>query len=161
MGVDTARSRLHRGRSVCRGEGPWRRTRSRSIVEDGDANLWIANQDLGLFRISTGSGRVDKIAWAELNLKDPASALAADRSQRGVWLGLPQGGVLYFADGQVRASYGVADGLGAGRVRSLRLDPDRSLVGRHGRRAQPAERRTRHDADQQERAAVRCGALEH
>ena len=99
----------------------------RSIVQDADANLWIANQDFGLFRVSAGGAQIDRIAWLELNLKDPASALAADRSQRGVWLGLPQGGVLHFIDGQVRASYGVADGLGAGRVRSLRFAADRTL----------------------------------
>src|SRR5262245_18056242 len=100
----------------------------RSIVEDGDANLWIANQEVGLFRISTISGRVDKFAWAELSPEGrPASALAADASRGGVWLGLPQGGVLNFVQGQVRASYGVADGLGAGFVRHLRLAPDRSV----------------------------------
>jgi signal transduction histidine kinase/ligand-binding sensor domain-containing protein len=100
----------------------------RSIVEDGDGNLWIANQEVGLFRVSTLGGRVDKFAWAELNPEGrPASALAADGSQGGVWLGLPQGGVLHFVAGQVRASYGVAEGLAAGFVRNLRLAPDRSV----------------------------------
>jgi len=95
-----------------------------SIVEDGDANLWIANRDLGLFRVSTRTGGVDQIPWTSLNLKSPASALAADRARKGLWLGLPQGGVVNFAGGQVGPSYGAADGLGVGRVRSLRLDPD-------------------------------------
>ena len=100
----------------------------RSIVEDGDANLWIANQEVGLFRVSTVNGRVDKFAWAELNSEGlPASALATDGLLGGVWLGLPQGGVLHFVEGRVRASYGVADGLGAGFVRHLRLAPDRSV----------------------------------
>jgi Y_Y_Y domain len=36
-------------------------------------------------------------------------------------------GVAYFADGQVRASYAAADGLGEGRVNDLRLDHDGTL----------------------------------
>jgi ligand-binding sensor domain-containing protein len=110
----------------------------RSIVEDSEANLWIANQDRGLFRVSTGSARVDFMAWAALNLQEPASALAADGSQRGVWLGLPQGGVLHFADGRVRASYGVADGLGAGRVSPAGVLPDRLVCGALGGHADRA-----------------------
>ena len=37
------------------------------------------------------------------------------------------GGVLYFKDGQVRASYTAADGLGKGHVAGLRLDRDGAL----------------------------------
>lgn len=99
----------------------------RSIVEDGNANVWIANQSSGLLRVSTRTGAIDHIPWARVTLKDPASALAADPSRRGLWLGLPLGGVVYFADGQVQASYGPADGLGAGRVRGLRLAHDGTL----------------------------------
>jgi ligand-binding sensor domain-containing protein len=42
--------------------------------------------------------------------------LAADRRQGGLWIGFFLGGIAYFSDGQVRASYTAADGLGAGRV---------------------------------------------
>ncbi len=38
-----------------------------------------------------------------------------------------QGGVAYFKDGQVRASYTAADGLGEGRVNDFRLDQDGTL----------------------------------
>ena len=96
----------------------------RSIVEDRDANVWIANEDLGLFRVSSRTGHVDLSPWTALKHKTAASAMIADRSQTGVWLGFLLGGIVRFGDGQVRASYGTEDGLGVGRVRSLRLDRD-------------------------------------
>ena len=42
----------------------------------------------------------------------------------GLWLGFFQGGIAYFSDGQVRASYSAAEGLGEGRVSDFRLDAD-------------------------------------
>ena len=53
--------------------------------------------------------------------------MAADPSRGGLWLGFHQGGVAYFKDGQVRASYSAADGLGEGRVNDLRFDRDGTL----------------------------------
>jgi signal transduction histidine kinase/ligand-binding sensor domain-containing protein len=97
-----------------------------SIAEDSRENLWIANQDLGLFRVSPGN-EVQQIPWAKLGRKDHATALAADPLHGGLWLGFYQGSVAYFRDGQVRASYAAADGLGGGRVNELRLDPDGTL----------------------------------
>ena len=48
--------------------------------------------------------------------------------QGGVWLSFwHDGGVLYFKDGQVRASYTAADGLGKGPVPGLQLDRDGAL----------------------------------
>jgi signal transduction histidine kinase len=47
--------------------------------------------------------------------------------QGGLWLGLREGGVAYFKDGQVRASYSSADGLGEGIVDGLQLDRDGTL----------------------------------
>ena len=47
--------------------------------------------------------------------------------QGGLWLGFYLGGVAYFKDGQVRASYASADGLGEGRVDDLQLDRDGTL----------------------------------
>ena len=54
-------------------------------------------------------------------------SLLADPVQGGLWLGFPHGGVAYFKDGQVRASYASADGLGEGRVDGLQLDRDGAL----------------------------------
>jgi ligand-binding sensor domain-containing protein len=97
-----------------------------SIAEDTADNLWIANQDLGLYRLSPRN-EVQQIAWAKLGHKDGATALAADPSQGGLWIGFILGGVVYFAEGQVRASYKAANGLGEGAVNDLRLDRDGTL----------------------------------
>jgi ligand-binding sensor domain-containing protein len=96
------------------------------IVEDKAGDLWIANQDGGLFRLSSRS-EVQRILWARLEHKDYASALAVDPVQGGLWLGFCLGGVACFADGQVRASYAVADGLGEGWVSDLRFDSEGTL----------------------------------
>jgi signal transduction histidine kinase len=59
--------------------------------------------------------------------KDFASALLSDPLKGGLWLGFYRGGVAYFKDGQVRASYANADGLGEGRVTGLELDGEGTL----------------------------------
>ena len=99
---------------------------SRWIAEDVDANLWIANVNLGLFRTSIRTGGSDLTRWDKLNRGSSAVAMAADRSLKGVWLGFRPDGLVYFADGQVRASYGTADGIGEG-IRTLQLDRDGTL----------------------------------
>ena len=96
------------------------------VTEDSAGDLWIADQDLGLFRLRQGSV-VQQIPWAGLGHGDAAMALAGDPSRGGLWLGFFKGGVDYFADGGVRKSYTAADGLGDGRVNSLRVDPDGTL----------------------------------
>ena len=93
------------------------------IAQDKAGNLWIANQESGLFRLSARS-EVQQIPRDRLRHKDNASALAADPVQGGLWLGFFNGGIEYFRDGEVRASFGAADGLGEGRVSRFRFDPD-------------------------------------
>src|SRR5262249_39341536 len=56
--------------------------------------------------------------------QDHVSTLAADPVRGGLWLGFFLGGIAYFSDGQVRASYAAADGLGGGHINSLRVDED-------------------------------------
>jgi signal transduction histidine kinase/ligand-binding sensor domain-containing protein len=97
-----------------------------SISEDIAGNLWIANKDRGLIQLLRG-GQLRQIPWAGLGHKDPAMALAADPLLNGLWVGFYQGGIAYFADGQVRESYSATDGLGAGRVNDLRFDRDGTL----------------------------------
>ena len=58
--------------------------------------------------------------------KDAATTLLLDPPQGGVWVGF-RGGVAYFKDGLVRASYTVGDGLVESRVNNLRFDKDGSL----------------------------------
>ncbi|MBV9928039.1 MAG: hypothetical protein JOZ96_23675 [Acidobacteria bacterium] len=98
----------------------------RSISEDAAGNLWVAYQDSGLFQLLQGSV-VQQIPWAGLGHTDFATTLIADPSRGGLWLGFFQGGIAYFADGQVRMSYTVAEGLSGGIVNDLRLDHDGTL----------------------------------
>lgn len=97
-----------------------------SMVEGKAGNLWIANEQAGLIQLLHGSV-VQQIPWVGLGHKDHASILAADPLHGGIWIGFFLGGVAYFSDGQVRASYTSADGLGEGRVSDLQLDQDGTL----------------------------------
>jgi len=97
-----------------------------SMAEAPSEHLWLAKQDYGLFHLF--QGRVmEKIRWAALGHNDHASVVVADPSQHGVWLGFSGGGVSYFVDGAIRKSYSAANGLGAGRVSSLRFGPRGAL----------------------------------
>ena len=98
----------------------------RSIAEDTTGNLWLANAIHGLIQLR-GDSVVQQIPWARLGRKDFGSALAADPLKGGLWIGFFQGGVAYFKDGQVRASYAGADGLGEGNVYDLKFGPDGAL----------------------------------
>jgi PAS domain S-box-containing protein len=91
-----------------------------SSAGDNAGNLWISDQNQGLFHLFAGSV-VERIPWARLGRKDVATALFPDPVQGGLWLGFHDGGVAYFKDGQLRATYAGADGLGVGRVSHLRF----------------------------------------
>jgi signal transduction histidine kinase/ligand-binding sensor domain-containing protein len=97
-----------------------------SLTEDTSGNLWIANRDLGLFRLSPRNEFL-QIPWAAFGRKDPAFVLAPDPLHGGLWLGFSQGGIAWFRDGQVKLSYSVGDGLGEGRVYQLRFDGEGAL----------------------------------
>ena len=94
-----------------------------AMAEDTAGDLWIANLDHGLLQLS-GGRLVRQIPWIGLGHKDVAMALAADPLQGGLWLGFFQGGVAYWKDGQVRASYTDRHGLGKGAVSHLHVDTD-------------------------------------
>jgi len=96
-----------------------------SITGDSSGNLWISNVNRGLVHLLRG--RVVKaVPWTKFG-RNRAAFLAFDAARGGVWLGFTEGGVSYFKDGQVRESYATNDGLGEGRVSSLRLDRDGTL----------------------------------
>jgi ligand-binding sensor domain-containing protein/signal transduction histidine kinase len=98
-----------------------------AIAQDGGGDLWIANVNAGLFRLSPPRD-VREIPASLLGRHDPVSALAADPLPgRGVWIGFREGGIVHLADSQVRESYGAPDGLGGGRVNRLRFDPEGTL----------------------------------
>ncbi len=97
-----------------------------SLTDDTSGNLWIANRNLGLFRLSPRNEFL-KIPWAAFGRKDPAFVLAPDPLHGGLWLGFSQGGVVWFRDGHVLSSYSAPDGLGEGRVYQLRFDGEGAL----------------------------------
>ena len=97
-----------------------------SIVQDTVGNLWVINEEVGLFRISRQKD-VRQVQWSELGHNDHASVLAADRTQGGLWIGFFRGGVSYFSDGHIRTSYTAIDGLGTGRISDFQLDDDGTL----------------------------------
>jgi len=97
-----------------------------SIAQDNLGDLWVIQEAAGLIRISQRND-VLHIPWSALSHKDHASVLSADRKQGGVWIGFFLGGIAYFSDGQVRASFTAADGLGAGRVSGFKFDNDGTL----------------------------------
>jgi PAS domain S-box-containing protein len=92
-----------------------------SIAGDESGRLWISGP-LGLSLFQNGRF-VEKFPWSVFGRWQQAKVVVPDDG--GVWLSFWQdGGVLYFKDGKVRATYTSADGLGKGHVSGLRLDPD-------------------------------------
>ncbi|WP_263353221.1 sensor histidine kinase [Acidicapsa acidisoli] len=94
-----------------------------SVAQDKQGELWIANEGQGLIRLSR-NGTVQRISWANIGHRDGAQSLAADRSTGGLWLGFDGGGVAYFSDGQIKETYGRAEGMGNGRVSALHIETD-------------------------------------
>ena len=71
---------------------------------------------------------VEQIPWSRMSRQESASVLLSDREHGGLWLGFWRGGgVSYFKDGQVRASYTAADGLTPNAVSDLQLDSTGAL----------------------------------
>jgi len=92
-----------------------------SITGDNVGNLWLSG-NRGLSHMRDGR-LVEQIAWSVLGRWQQAKVIVSDRG--GVWLAFwTDGGVEYFKDGQVRASYTAANGLGKGPIAGLRVDRD-------------------------------------
>jgi signal transduction histidine kinase len=96
-----------------------------SIAADSPGSVWISHRD-GLFHLLQANV-VERIPWASLARKDAATALVGDPVQGGLWLGFREGGVAYFKDRQLRASFARAEGLGTGPINFLHVDPDGTL----------------------------------
>ena len=91
-----------------------------AIAEVPSEHLWLSHQQAGLLHVF--QGRVlQQIPWTKLGHEDFAKVLVADPSRRGLWFGFNEGGVAYFADGAIRASYSAENGLGQGHVTDLRF----------------------------------------
>ena len=96
-----------------------------AIAQDTANALWIGNEHTGLFQL-VGDKVVQHIPWSSLGHEDHVSAMAAD-SKGGIWLGFFLGGIAYYNDGKIQASYSIADGLTAGRVGDIQVEKDGTL----------------------------------
>jgi signal transduction histidine kinase/ligand-binding sensor domain-containing protein len=94
------------------------------IAGDDKDNLWLSgNKGLSHMR---GGHLVENFPWSAMGRRQQAKILAPNGG--GVWLAFwTDGGVLFFKDGQVRASFTTANGLGKGHVASIRLDQNGAL----------------------------------
>src|SRR4029453_18968587 len=96
-----------------------------SFTDDSAGNVWVGHQK-GLLHLF-GERVVELIPWARVGRTEPAVALLHDAVKDGVWLGFRDGGVAYFKDGQLGASYASAEGLGQGMVRDFYIDGNGTL----------------------------------
>ncbi|HET9448074.1 MAG TPA: two-component regulator propeller domain-containing protein [Steroidobacteraceae bacterium] len=97
-----------------------------TIVEDRHGTLWMSLRTGGL-RGVFADGRIESIPWSQLGHQDAAMRIAVDPLRGGLWLGFALGGVAHLVDGRIEMSVTPADGLGKGRVESLRVDADGTL----------------------------------
>jgi signal transduction histidine kinase/ligand-binding sensor domain-containing protein len=96
------------------------------ITGDSAGNLWLS-EHRSLLHLLDGR-LVEQIPWSALGRQQSAELLLSDRQQGGLWLGFwVGGGLAYFKDGRFRVRYTAADGLGAGNIPGLQLDPDGTL----------------------------------
>jgi signal transduction histidine kinase/ligand-binding sensor domain-containing protein len=94
------------------------------ISGDSKDNLWLSGNK-GLSHMRDGH-LVENFPWSAMGRSQQAKIVASDRG--GVWLAFwTDGGVLYFEDGVVRASFTTANGLGKGHVAGIRLDQNGAL----------------------------------
>jgi len=99
---------------------------SDALAEDANGDLWVAGREDGLFRLHDEKV-IEKTSWDTLGRKDFGSRLAVDHAKGGLWISYRNGGITYFADGKLRASYSDSDGLGHGVVNDLRFGPRGTL----------------------------------
>jgi signal transduction histidine kinase/ligand-binding sensor domain-containing protein len=93
-----------------------------TTVEDSRESLWVNDQDQGLVHLI--QGRVtQRIPWTAFGQNVAVTDMIRDPVQGGLWFGLVHGGVVYFQDGKIRASHDAKEGVGAGTVNRLRIDP--------------------------------------
>jgi len=94
------------------------------IAGDDKGNLWLSGEK-GLSHFRSGH-LVENFPWSAMGRHQQAKIVAPNEG--GVWLAFwTNGGVLYFKDGQVRASFTTANGLGKGHVASIRLAQNGAL----------------------------------
>jgi signal transduction histidine kinase/ligand-binding sensor domain-containing protein len=96
-----------------------------SISGDQAGNIWVSQRE-NIFHLR-GGRVVERFSFAGMGHPEGVRCLVADPVGGGLWLAFREGGLAYFKDGRIRASYAAADGLGAGHIRDLQLDPNGTL----------------------------------
>ncbi|PWU01420.1 MAG: hypothetical protein C5B51_22770, partial [Terriglobia bacterium] len=96
-----------------------------TFAEDSAGSISIAYPNRGLLRLSPGN-EVQLLLWDTFGHQGSGYHVS-DPVHGGFWLGFRKGGVSYFRDGQVRASYSTADGLADGQTNQVRLDGQNAL----------------------------------
>jgi signal transduction histidine kinase len=102
--------------------------RVHSMAGDEAGHVWLS-EDRGLLHLRDGR-LIERIPWPAMGRRQQANVALAGLEPGSVWLGFWRtggGGLSYFRDGQVRAAYGVAEGLGPSHVSDLRFDEDGAL----------------------------------
>jgi ligand-binding sensor domain-containing protein/signal transduction histidine kinase len=97
----------------------------RFMAGDKAGNLWVS-EDRSFWHLREGR-LVEQIPWSDLGHHENATVVAAGREQAGLWLGFWGGGVSYFKDRQLRASYTTSSGLAEGHVAGVQLDGEGAL----------------------------------
>ena len=96
-----------------------------AITGDATGNIWIS-EDHALIHV-VDDRVVKRISWASLGLESGAVVMLANPVGGGLWLGFRPGGVKYFKDGHIAASYGAAEGVGRGLTGGLHRDADGTI----------------------------------
>jgi signal transduction histidine kinase/ligand-binding sensor domain-containing protein len=96
-----------------------------AMVEDREKNVWISDQQQGLFQLR-GGRILDRLPWTRFG-GGIVRSIAPDPVRSGLWLGFFQGGVAYFNDGRIEARYDHTQGVAEGEVTNLYFDRRRAL----------------------------------
>ena len=97
-----------------------------SITGDKEGNLWLSG-NRGLSHVRDRR-LVETFPWSALGRDQQAKVVLSDPERGGLWLAFwKDGGVLYFNDGHVRASYSADNGLAKGKMASIRFDANGAL----------------------------------
>ena len=97
-----------------------------AIAGDKAGDLWLSEQR-NLMQVRDGRV-VKEIPWSRFGRKQPALVLVSDPERGGLWMGfVVGGGIQYFQDGEIRASYTAGNGLGRGVVAGIQLDRDGTI----------------------------------
>ena len=91
-----------------------------AAAEEPAGILWFSDLEHGLIQMR--DGHIEKVVPWSLFENKQVYALVGDPEGKGLWLGFRQGGIAYYAAGNVARRYGVSDGLAPGLVTDLHLD---------------------------------------